>query len=549
MGPPASTSNLLIGLALLLRDARSRRRRAFSQALALITTGISLLPLIGYAYGFSELYIIARYTGIALMTAVALFALATAVQAARPDRGFASLVCRGDEAGVFARRLLPAAVLVPFSIGWLLARMLGDGIIDTQFAVSAMALALMVVLAGVIWRTGGHLVSSLDTRAAAERALADSERSLREADRQKTEFLATLSHELRNPLAPIRFAVELLKGSPSSADRARHTIERQVQHLTRLIDDLLDLTRITRDRLELHARPCELRQLVGDAVEGASGEIARGRHQLHVELPAEPVWLQADPDRVVQMLVNLLLNASRYSDAGGTIRVGARADAADVTIHVRDTGHGIRPDDLERVFDRFVQVGSTNQGGLGIGLALVKALAELQGGRVEAHSEGLGRGAEFRVRLPRAAAPSSEEAAEKPAAAESRRVLIVDDNRDAADMLGGLIAASGHEVKVAYSGEQALRHAAAFKPHVGLLDIGMADMDGYELAGRLRRDPELVDLFLVAITGWGQEEDQRRSLAAGFDAHLTKPADPDAIVGLIAERFPAEMAAPRPSSR
>jgi signal transduction histidine kinase/ActR/RegA family two-component response regulator len=498
---------------------------------------ITLLPLIGYAYGFSELYDLARFTGIALITAVALLLLALAVQAGRPDTGLAWLMCREDEVGVFARQILPAAILLPFGIGWVLARMFGAGVVDAPFAISAMALVLIILMTGLIWRTGTSLVVSLDARAATQHALAERERTLREADQQKTEFLATLSHELRNPLAPIRFAVELLNGPPTSAERARQTIERQVRHLTRLIDDLLDLTRITRNKLELHPRPSELRRLISDAVDAVSDEIRRAHHDLQIDLPSEDIWLQVDPDRVVQMLVNLLTNATRYSEPGGKIALGATIDTAHVTISVKDEGQGLEAADLERVFERFVQVGKSQHGGLGLGLALVKSLAELQGGHVEARSEGLGRGAEFHVRLPRAAAPLPEVVKSPEPSRGPWRILVVDDNRDAADMLNQLLEATGHQVAVAYDGEEALQQAVSFKPQVGLLDIGMAGMDGYELARRLRNDARVSDLFLVAITGWGQEEDRRRALSAGFDAHLTKPADPDALDALLTARF------------
>ena len=537
MGPPASTANLLLGIALLLRDSRSARRRNVSQVLAFLTCVIALLPLMGYAFGFSQFYAISRYTGIALITAVALLTLAVAIQAGRPDAGLVALLCRRDEVGVFARRMLPAAVLLPFGIGWLLARLLGVGLVDGPYAISAMTLVLMIVLAGVIWRTGTQLVLSLDARAATERALSESERTLREADHQKTEFLATLSHELRNPLAPIRFAVELLQGPPPAAERARQTIERQLRHLTRLIDELLDLTRISRNKLELHVRPSELRQMVTDALDAVSGDVRSARHEVEIDLPAQPIWLNVDPDRVVQMLVNLLTNATRYSDPEGKIVIGTTVDHAAVTIYVRDTGHGIAPADLERVFERFVQVGKGAHGGLGIGLALVKALAELHGGAVEARSEGPGRGSEFRVRLPRASAPEVHVTPEPAPPLPPCRILVVDDNRDAADLLGRLLTASGHRVLVAYDGDEALRQAIPFNPQVGLLDIGMSGMDGYQLAARLRREPQMSDLFLVAITGWGQEEDRRRALSAGFDAHLTKPADPEQITSLLAARF------------
>lgn len=537
MGPIASATNVLLGTALLFAVSNSPRRRARSHLLAFIACILVLLPLIGYAYGFDELYSLARYTGIALVNAAALLVLGISVQAGRPGAGLMALICREDEVGVFARRMLPAAILLPFGSGWFLAHTLNLGLVDAGFAISAMSLVLIILMAGVIWRTGHHLVFSLDARAASERALAESERSLRNTDQQKTEFLATLSHELRNPLAPIRFASELLNGPPPVAERARQTIERQVRHLTRLIDDLLDLTRINRNKLELHVRPSELRQLVGDAVDGVSNEVQAARHHLEINLPAQPAWLHVDPDRVVQMLVNLLTNATRYTEPGGRISVGATVQNADVTIYVRDSGQGLEPGDLQRVFERFVQVGTMRHGGLGIGLALVKALAELHGGAVEARSEGLGRGSEFRVRLPLAAHAPGPVAATEGRAISPSRILVVDDNRDAADMLGRLLATRGHEVLVAYDGAEALRESVAFEPQIGFLDIGMPGMDGYQLASRLRRHAKSAELFLVAITGWGQEEDRRRAMAAGFDAHLTKPADPEQITALLAARL------------
>ena len=405
MGPPASTSNVLLGVALCLGS--TSRWRALSHVLAFVTCVIAALPLMGFAYGISDLYSVARYTGISLVNTVALLGLALAIQAGRPDSGLASLVCRRDEVGVFTRWLLPTAVLLPFGIGWVLARGLRAGLVDAPFALSAMVLALILVLGGAIWRMGRHLVLSLDARGETERELAESERTLREADQQKAEFLATLSHELRNPLAPIRFAAELLE-SPSSAERARKTIQRQVQHLTRLIDDLLDLTRISRNKLELHVRPSPLRQLVNDAVDAVSTDARQAQRRLDIDLPEQPIWLQADPDRVVQVIVNLLTNAIRHSGPEARIFIGATADSAEATIHVRDTGRGIDRADLDRVFERFVQVGDSRHGGLGIGLALVKAVVELHGGRVEALSDGLGHGAEFRVTLPRAIAPGQE---------------------------------------------------------------------------------------------------------------------------------------------
>jgi signal transduction histidine kinase/ActR/RegA family two-component response regulator len=536
MGPPASVAHVLLGLSLLLLDRPGPRSRSIGHLLALVASAIALLPVTGYAFGFSELYSLARFTGIAMITAVALLLLGVAVQAGRPDSGLPSLLCREDEIGVLCRWLVVLGIVLPFGMGWALARLYGGGLIDAPFAIATMALVLMVVVATLIWRTGTRLALASDARAASEQALSASERSLREADLQKSEFLATLSHELRNPLAPIRFAIELLGEPAPIADRARQTIARQVQHLTRLIDDLLDLTRISRNKLELHVRPCELRPLVQDAVDAVASETTRARHTLDVALPSERVWLLADPDRVVQMIVNLLTNAARHSPRGSRITVEATVDADQVAIAIGDEGEGLDPADLDRVFDRFVQVGENRHGGLGIGLAIVKALAELHGGRAEARSEGRGRGAEFRIRLPRAAgAPPDVAAAAMPAIA-ARRILVVDDNRDAADMLGSLLTADGHEVAVAYDGADALNLAPDLRPEVGLVDIGMAGMNGYELAARLR--DAFAGMFLVAITGWGQDEDRRRALASGFDAHLTKPAEPAALAALLAHRFP-----------
>ncbi|CAN5846946.1 hypothetical protein BH18ACI5_BH18ACI5_30150 [soil metagenome] len=375
----------------------------------------------GFAYAFSGLYAISRLTGISLVNALSLLVLSLAILAGRPDRGLFALLTRSDEVGTLTRSLLPPAILLPFGMGWMLARGLRSGVIDDAFAISAIALVLIVGLAGLIWRTGMQMSASLDARLESERALAESEKTLRESDRQKTEFLATLSHELRNPMAPIRFAVELLDGPPATAQRARLTIARQVQHLTRLIDDLLDLTRITRKKLELHARAVEVAEIVNDAVDASASEVASAGHQLRVELPEHAVWLLADPDRVVQMLTNLLNNAARYTDAGGTIVIGASVDDGDAVIYVRDNGQGISAADLERVFDRFVQVGNSRQGGLGIGLALVKGLAELHGGGGEARSHGPGTGAEFRVRLPRASAPAASASADRSARAGAMR--------------------------------------------------------------------------------------------------------------------------------
>ena len=533
MGPPASISHLFLGIALLYAHSPHPGRRRLSHALAVAVCSLTLLPVLGYAYGVSQLYEIARYTGIALSTALALFVLALSVIAARPERGLVALVRRSDEAGRLARTMLRVTVLLPLGMGWLLSWSLHANVIDGAFAVSVMVLVLIVGMAALIWWAGKQLAWSLDARLASERALSES-------DRQKTEFLATLSHELRNPLAPIRFALELLDGPPATAERARSTIGRQVAHLTRLIDDLLDLTRITRNKLQLELQSVELSVVLGDAVDGVRGEIARAGHTLRLELPAERIWLHIDADRIVQVVTNLLNNAVRYTEPGGTITVGATATRSHVEIFVRDTGLGIDPADIGRLFDRFVQVAGSRHGGLGIGLALVKGLVELHGGTVSVRSDGPGTGAEFRVRLARAEAPvvSAGAVTAAPAAAPLR-ILVADDNVDATELLRTILVQRGHQVAIAFNGEQALAEARTFLPQVGLLDIGMPGMSGYELAAALRKNPETASMFLVAITGWGQDEDRRRAIDAGFDAHITKPARPESLFALFAERFGA----------
>jgi PAS domain S-box-containing protein len=364
------------------------------------------------------------------------------------------------------------------------------------------------------------------------------ELQLRETDRRRGEFLATLSHELRNPLAPIRYALELLgkESHGPSASQATKVIERQLAHLVHLVDDLLDMTRIASNKVQLRRGRVELAAIVDQAVDTVIGEARETRHELSVSLPPQPVWLEADAIRLTQVLTNLLLNAVRYTPLGGRIEVRSSTDGNDVIVSVKDTGIGLKHDDLERVFEMFTQVGEPGLGGLGIGLALVKSLVELHGGRVEARSDGLGKGAEFLVTLPLAPATPAESPAAggRAAAGSSRRVLVVDDNVDAADMMRTFLELDGHEVQVAYDAPTAIALVRERRPDVGLFDIGLPGMNGYELAEQLRRNPENGSLFLVAVTGWGQKDDRDRATASGFDAHLTKPPAPDAIRSLIA---------------
>jgi PAS domain S-box-containing protein len=376
-----------------------------------------------------------------------------------------------------------------------------------------------------------------------ERSLRNIEAALREANTRKDVFLATLSHELRNPLAPIRNAATFLaKGalSPEDHERSRLIIVRQVRHMAALLDDLLDVSRITRGVFELKKEHVNLQGLLAEALETARPLIDSKRHSVKLDWPSEPVEIDADPIRIVQILANLLTNAAKYTDPEGVITFGAQAIGVDITLFVRDTGIGIAPRMLKEVFEMFAQVApeqKRTEGGLGIGLALVKGLVGLHGGRIEARSEGLERGSEFIVFLPglRLASGTLQEAAQAGSAVVplSKRVLIADDNRDGAESLGMLMEASGHIVYLAHTGVEALHMAATYRPHVAILDIGMPGMDGYQVAQKIRDQAWGMHMTLIALTGWGQEDDKRRAQRAGFDHHLTKPVDPAVLEELV----------------
>jgi two-component system, sensor histidine kinase len=370
--------------------------------------------------------------------------------------------------------------------------------------------------------------------------------ALRGADRRKDEFLATLAHELRNPLAPIRNAVKLLE-LPAADERRRQwgrdVISRQVQRMALLLDDLLDVSRITRGRLQLKKDYIDLASLVGSAIETARPLIDAKRHVLQTLLPEEPIELMVDPLRLSQALANLLTNAAKYSDPGGYITVSATLSAEELTLSVKDTGIGLSVENLARVFEMFSQVDSAidrSEGGLGIGLALVKGLVALHGGAVDAHSPGVGQGSTFSIHLPatvvhHGARTDAHLAMSTDAVKPACSVLIADDNRDAADSLALLLQMSGYELHVCHGGREALALAQRERPDALVLDIGMPGMSGYELARHIRQEDWGRDALLIAVTGWGQQEDRERSRTAGFDHHLTKPVDPDALQELLAD--------------
>ena len=370
------------------------------------------------------------------------------------------------------------------------------------------------------------------------------EAALHEAARRKDEFLAMLGHELRNPLAPIRNCLMILEqpgATPEQAERARQTVDRQVQHLTRLVDDLLDVSRISQGKILLRTARLDLVALVRTAVEDHRASAVDAGETLELDLPDRPLWVNGDPTRLAQCVGNVLHNAVKFTERGGRIDVAVRAEDGQAVVSVRDTGMGMDPETLGRLFEPFSQADSgidRSRGGLGLGLALVKRLVELHGGTASVHSEGLGRGSRVELRIP------LQEGRDEPSPPvqgpenrrRARRCLLIEDNADAAETMGLLLELYGHEVRIARDGREGLEAARSFLPEVVLCDIGLPDgLDGYEVARRMRQDPVLHGMSLVALTGYGQEEDQRRAREAGFDVHLTKPAEPEKLQRLLAE--------------
>jgi signal transduction histidine kinase/CheY-like chemotaxis protein len=372
------------------------------------------------------------------------------------------------------------------------------------------------------------------------------EESLKEADRAKNEFLATLAHELRNPLAPIRAAVKILqlKSEPAPESRsALDVIERQTRQMTRLIDDLLDIARITSNKLELRRAPIELGQVIAAAVETSRPLIEQRGHRLIVKAPAAPIQINGDLVRLAQVVSNLLNNAAKYTERGGRIWLESGRNKGEAVIKIRDTGVGISAEALPRIFEMFTQASRANESrsGLGIGLTLVKRLVEMHDGTITAHSDGPGKGSEFIMRVP--LAPTTPPPANRPAKAKLKsrnarrkpiRILVVDDNQDSADSLGMLMKLLGNDVRIVNDGLAAVAVANEFEPQVVLLDIGLPTLNGYEAARKFRKQPWGAKAVLVAVTGWGEAVDRQKSKKAGFDHHLVKPVEPDVLTTLLA---------------
>jgi len=376
------------------------------------------------------------------------------------------------------------------------------------------------------------------------RELEEANQALQQADQRKDEFLAMLAHELRNPLAPISNSLELLARCEDDVEvrrQAYDTMQRQLRQLVRLTEDLLEVSRISRGKIVLRRQSVDLQSVVRQSVEAARPAIDGRSQSLNVELPPAPIQLFADPSRLAQVIGNLLNNASKFTAANGRIELRVECKDDQAVVSVRDDGIGIAPDQLDRIFEMFTQIDSSlerSEAGLGIGLTLVRKLAEMHGGTAVARSAGLGQGSEFIVTVPVESQVKSADSVAPVVAASaspSRKILLVDDNRDSVVSLSLLLKHSGHQVVTAHNGEEALRQAVETRPDVVLLDIGLPDLNGYEVARRLRQDPRGAASYLVALTGWGQESDRQRSKEAGFDHHLLKPVEFAALTKLLAE--------------
>ncbi len=389
----------------------------------------------------------------------------------------------------------------------------------------------------------GNLFLDITERKRAEDSLRELNRQLDESDRRKSEFLAMLSHELRNPLAPIRNSIYLLeRAAPDSeqATRAREVVRRQTEHLTRLVDDLLDITRISHGKIPLDRSKVDLREIVRKTTDDLHPVFTHASIHLRVDhVTAGPIWIDADGTRIAQLLTNLLNNAMKFTPSGGTVRVSVGARDSRAELSVADDGVGMNPNDIEHMFEPFAQADHSlarSKGGLGLGLPLVKSIAELHGGSVEARSEGIGQGAEFCVRLPLAEpGPRSDEPRHLGPAATPQTILIIEDNVDGAQSLADLLEMQGHRVRVAHDGQSGIALAREVQPDVILCDLGLPDVDGYDVARMLQRDGSLRGTRLVALSGYAQPEDRQRARDAGFDAHLAKPVELDTLLTVLAK--------------
>ncbi len=667
IGVPASSSYLVLGTALLLATGGIHRRQT-AALLAVIPLAIASLSIVGYWFGASLLYGVARYTGIAWQTGTIIIALGVGLIATLRDCGLMAFLLRQDAGGLIARRLVLPIIVLPLLLGWL--RTVGSryGLYDDAFGTAVRTLLEIATFLGFLWwctisisrhateaqaatlsleaseqrftrfmkalpglawikgTDGRYLFANESTTTACGitfdelRGLTDAdflpdetarsfmendlhalrepagielieklphhdgtlhsylvnkfpildsngnpaliggiatdisdrlraEEELREVSRKKDEFLATLAHELRNPLSPILLSVEICRNTAVDREKrhfALDIIERQVGHMSRLLEDLLDVSRISHGKVTLRPERVELSTIITGAVETSRPLREKALQTIAILLPPTPVILLADPVRLEQIFGNLLNNAAKYAGHESHVTLTATAENGTATVSIRDNGPGIPTDRLGDIFEMFSQVKTDaegSQGGLGIGLSLVKGLVQLHNGSIEARSEGSGMGCEFIVRLPIHSGGPLEETTDAPAeaapASRPLRILVADDLPDSADSLTTYLVSAGHEVRTAYDGSRALALATEFRPHIAFLDIGMPKMDGLEVCRRIRATGWGKETVIVAITGWSQAADRRLTDEAGFDHHLAKPAEPGKLREILAAVPPA----------
>ena len=525
-GIPASLSFICIGVSIFLLGKRSDKGRGNIPRLMLAISLLMMFSFLGYLFGARNFYAIPSFSAISLPTVTLLMALALSLIVSVPQYHPMRLLCERSGAGSMARIMLPmVVVLIPLLI-WVRVTGYEMGLYDIGTSLALGAASLMLGVVALMW------VALIDLRRREHRE--------RETDRRKDEFLATLAHELRNPLAPISNAVTILKtaqNDPVARARATATIDRQLVHMVRLVDDLLNLSRITNGKLEIRREHVEVAEIIRQALDLSKPLAQAAGQEITLKLPPQAIYLDADPVRLAQALGNLLNNACKFAGPGGAISVNVSTQDHSVSIAVKDNGIGIPADKLDAIFDMFWQVDQSLErtyNGLGIGLTLAKRLVELHRGSIRAYSEGTGKGAELVIHLPTSIDQAPRPKAEPIIRTQARnRILIVDDNLDSANTLAEILTLSGNEIFLAHDGEAAVLAAEQHRPDAILLDIGLPKLNGFDACRRIRAQAWAKNTMIIAQTGWGQEEDRRKSAGAGFDIHLVKPVQLAELMDLL----------------
>ncbi len=548
MSQAAATSFLLFGLTMLFADASRRWSTHVFTVSATAGLLLAMGSVLGYLYGAEVLLGGDMLQTIALHTAIAFMLLFGGALVLRADIGWLSIVAGAQPAESSGRSLLALVIVLPVFSAWAVQQGERRGLYDTEFRLALLALLTVVLLSVLVLFYTRRTARLYRARLQAAEALRATEVRIREeadeTNRRKDAFLATLSHELRNPLAPLSAAAQVLgqrQWDDPALSRLSDILERQTRHMARLIDDLLDVSRISLGRIELRRKPLRLARIIEEAVESTLPSIEAARHTLVVSPVPGDIEVEADETRISQVLINVLQNAAKFTHPGGEIFVEVEGFEEEAIIRVRDSGIGIDRETADDIFAMFTQAthDSMRGAGLGVGLALAKELVELHGGRIEFHSEGRNKGSEFLIAVPRLRR-TGEVGMETPGSTQSlagdcadRRVLVVDDNVDAAEMLAAYLEMHGLQVRCAHDGPAALSADREFIADALVLDIGLPGMDGYEVARALRQIRSDTPPVLVALTGWTQARDREQARQAGFDHHLAKPVDPDTLLSIL----------------